>query len=273
LDERVKKLEAKAKPGPQPQGVFAATILPSLMTYLAASTTDKNTTFPLSDAAIAISVASRIRTCEPVPNVYYPRVFMPDPSGSPNSTEIMDTLKELFRIQRQVSAGIKLQLPPSDPSKQGDASKPPTIVDAAGLDYITLSGATGLLDQILSSYTQSQASTGLPGIVAVIQGFQLQQMLVQANTYIVFLEGTAAGGTQRDWKNLFTTIIWGDIIRYSGGAVITFALVDTHSGLKAAKTFRYITTHTSLKKPSCNDAVRFGDNLSVSATPPKGCSK
>jgi hypothetical protein len=64
---------------------------------------------------------------------------------------------------------------------------------------------------------------------------------------VLFLtsETTVAGGSYRTRKNLFTSMFSGDLLSYSGGAAVAFALFNGHAQLVASDT---LTTFTGFGK-------------------------
>ena len=270
-----------------------AAILTALGPYLTASTTDKSGTFSLSDAAIAMSIVHHMHsdcTTNP-PTLIYPRIALPPSGTSSPTTEdaITQLMSSLFAIQRQAAtivqaaedehqktlgaAGSKAAGDHSQGSadqgtggKGGDqASGQGAITKTlAGADYQSLSGATGLLNQILGYYTQPLPGASVPAVASLAQGYQLLHELSKSAgaTYVLFLEGTVGGGTQRIRKNLFTNLFYGDLIRYSGGAVIAYGLLKLDTAvISPANTYRYVTPYTTIMSPRDVEESRVGDNL------------
>jgi hypothetical protein len=131
-----------------------------------------------------------------------------------------------------------------------------------GSDYLSLTGATGLLNQFLATYIQPGTTTGTAALTGVLAGAQLLRKLRQGNTKILFWEGSAAGGTQRDRKNVITNIFTGDLLSYSGGAVLSFGMIDTSTGALTNSSLHSIVvpyTHfdyVSKDKAILHDATR-----------------
>ena len=72
-----------------------------------------------------------------------------------------------------------------------------------------------------------------------MQGAALNDLLAQDSTYILYADVVAAGGTERDRKNIFT-LITGDWISFSGGLIVNVALIHSKdTTLKLADTLRY----------------------------------
>ena len=81
------------------------------------------------------------------------------------------------------------------------------------------------------------------------------------DTYIVFWEASAAGGTQRDRKNLITNVFTGDWISYSGGVVLSFGMIDARTGtLVAPVVHRLMSPYTTIAAPpdSIANPIRHG---------------
>ena len=75
----------------------------------------------------------------------------------------------------------------------------------------------------------------------------------------------AAGGTQSDYKSIFTILLFGDIITYSGGLVVDIALTHAKGNeLLLADTLRYRTRLHWMKHPHSFKEVEptnSGDNM------------
>jgi hypothetical protein len=153
--------------------------------------------------------------------------------------------------------------PATPPAPPNLPVAPPRSVK--GSDYLSITTATGLLNTFLSSYLQPAAATGVSPISGVLTGAQLLRLLLRPNTYIVFWEGSAAGGTQRDRKNLLTNVFTGDLLSYSGGAVLSFGMINAATGdLKQPVVHRVMSKYTRIKSPSKNieNGIRQGADFS-----------
>ena len=145
-----------------------------------------------------------------------------------------NALQTSFTLAYIPSAPAAISVPGATAAAAGSSAALPGVLprSVTGSDYLSLTATTGLIDQFLATYIQPQASTGLSPIGSVLAGAQLLRTLTsnEGETYILFWEGSAAGGTQRDRKNLFTNLVTGDLISYSGGAVVSFGVIEASSG-------------------------------------------
>jgi hypothetical protein len=84
------------------EGVFS-----TLSGVIGASTADKNTTFPISDMAIAASLSCRLTGC--VAEINYPRIAMGEAKGDTDAADenLKQAVRALFRIQRQAAAAAQ----------------------------------------------------------------------------------------------------------------------------------------------------------------------
>jgi hypothetical protein len=135
-----------------------------------------------------------------------------------------------------------------------------------GSDYLALTGATGLVNQFLSTYGLPSSTSPVAPLGGVLAGAQLMTLLNKTNpdTYIVFWEASAAGGTQRDRKNLITNVFTGDWISYSGGVVLSFGMIDARTGtLVAPVVHRLMSPYTTIAAPpdSIANPIRHGSDL------------
>ena len=165
----------------------------------------------------------------------------------------------------QTPQGAQTQNAGAPPSPQLQTQTPAAALAAKtylGSDYLALAGASGLLNSFLSAYTQTATGATVPQIVQLGQALTLLSALVQPNTDILFLEATAAGGTQRISKNLLRNLFWGPAIDYSGGAIVSYGLIDVKSArVSASGVYQVLTPYTTIKAPKKIEGLRDGDNL------------
>jgi hypothetical protein len=138
--------------------------------------------------------------------------------------------------------------------------------------FSTLDGSYNIFLQGLSG---ANAATNQPVLSSILQGYRLRAALASAtnaNPLLgIYVNISAAGGTQQDRKNLFTAVFTGDWIRYSGGVsvnVIVFKIANgttpqtDQSAILYSGLLRYRTPLGHIKKPAKYDgAAEAGDNL------------
>jgi hypothetical protein len=97
--------------------------------------------------------------------------------------------------------------------------------------------------------------------VSLLQGAELERLIQKPDTYILYADVAAAGGTQRDVKNVFT-LLTGDWLSYSGGLIVNVAMIkSSNTSLVFADTLRYRTDFTNyfgispFKSPEQSDLV------------------
>jgi hypothetical protein len=117
----------------------------------------------------------------------------------------------------------------------------------------------------MGSQGGSQGSgTSTSGFTSVLQGAALQRLISRPQTYILYADIVAAGGTQQIRKNIFTFLFTGDWISYSGGLVVNVALTDAFdSSLVFADTLRYRTRFARIGRPRESltvESANAGDN-------------
>jgi hypothetical protein len=71
------------------------------------------------------------------------------------------------------------------------------------------------------------ATTGIPQFSLIVQGDILDTLLKQDQTVVIFEQVLAAGGTTKIPKNLLTSLSVGDLMSYSGGAVVAVAILQS----------------------------------------------
>jgi hypothetical protein len=228
-----------------------------ILQYAAASTTETAGGITISDSAIRMSIAHYLTSgiastdCAQDDNhkvdvtLYYPAVVLQTAAISEARKALGKELDDLFALRGRVAA--KLKPDHSDPKDEINQH---------------FQAVTKAHDDFMASLRNVDSTTGVAGIVPVLQGYALHTVLDASDSYIVYEEAVAGGGTQRNRKNLFTNVFWGDIISYSGGVIINFALLNgKDSSIVLASTLRYRTPFTRIKNPKHSSGDNHGDNL------------
>jgi hypothetical protein len=209
--------------------------------FASASTTNTPTGFGIPDSALALSIANKImEECSSVAKLVYPMIAIPSSVATAGNANLMSEIQFVINLKKAAAKVVS------------------TDTDQAA-NYKEFND---LFDAFLKDLFIKDPATGVPGIATILQGYKLSLLLKQpADTWILYATNIAAGGTQRDRKNLFTNLVWGDIFRYSGGAIANIALIDgTSLELLTSKTYRFMSPPTSIKKTKGAD-VRQGSNF------------
>lgn len=241
-----------------------------VLQYSAASNTETGSNITLSDSAIRLSLAHYFTA--PAPAAATPAT----PAG-----------KKLTRCAED-KVIIQLNYPAlANPAAFIETARKNTAAELDGLLDLKVSVQDGLqkavadkkiaadddlakklvevnksYDQFIAALTASDPNTGVPAIVGILQGRAIFEFLEKDNSYIVYEEAVAGGGTQKNRKNLYTNVISGDLISYSGGAIINLAMVNVKtSKIVLANPVRLRTDFTRIPKPQPDADTRAGDNL------------
>jgi hypothetical protein len=225
-----------------------------ILQYAGASTVENASNFAVSDDAIKMAIVHYLMASDKkagcdraMLSLVYPPVAMQLSASKGALADIAAKLSNLAKAKSEVGGLI------------ASAKKDPN--DPVVLKFQDTNKA---YDQFIASLYTKDSNSGQLGIASVLTGHDLYNLVHTADTYILFEEAVAGGGTQRIRKNLFTNVFWGDLIRYSGGAVVTFALVDgPTSSISIASTLRFRTPNTTMKKSDKSkiSEARAGDNL------------
>jgi hypothetical protein len=145
-------------------------------------------------------------------------------------------------------------------------TKGPTTPE--GLEYTELNT---LFAAFIQKTFAVNATTGVPSFSLIVQGDVLDKLLKREETVVIFSQVLAAGGTMKTRKNLLTSLSVGDLISYSGGAVVAVAILQTRcaaapcSPIAFSDVFRYRTPFGRLHKPTnvahVLDGANFEDKL------------
>ena len=197
-------------------GISTGSDLAALLGAVAASTANNASTFTIQDSTMAVSLAHQFKTINCPTNVIYPPIFGSYANLSTAQAQVLnavDVLNDDRRtIQNQVAFSSntdpkfmlysdlngqydQLLKSVSGSSQQGGAT------GSQGANGNVQNGGTQ--NPASNTQTPGQTASGT-GFASLVQGSMMASLLNDANTYIVYADVVAAGGTQRDIKNAFT---------------------------------------------------------------------
>lgn len=259
--------------------------LGSLITAIAASTSNNASTFTIQDSTMAVSLAHQFERINcPLNLVYYP-LFGAYTNLDAATIKVTTALSELNTVRSYVQGTIL-----HDVCAAPAAAGPASCNASTDPRYLVLADLNSQYDVLLKNFLSapgqgsgggsqgpggggqaaspsggaggaqnatSQAATQSPSTSSyssLLQGAELEDLIKQPTTYILYADVVAAGGTQRDLKNVFT-LLTGDWLSYSGGAIVNVALIkSSDTTLKFSDTLRY---RTGFHPPDLWDALGF----------------
>jgi hypothetical protein len=91
------------------------------------------------------------------------------------------------------------------------------------------------------SLSKSDAVSGIAPLQLIQQAEELIARFSssETDTYLVWAEVTTAGGSYQVRRNLWRSLFWSDGLRYSGGAVVSFAFFDGNANVVLSGIHRY----------------------------------
>jgi hypothetical protein len=269
--------------------------LASLITAVAASTAENASGFAISNTSMAVSLVHQFKrlaasrsSCKNLNVVYFPLfgsfTFLPNAQAAisealagPNQTRRMlqTAMPSPFHdnqspkyllftdLNNSYDALLKSLLPGAPSNNQGAGNNQSAGATPSG-------GPTGSSS---SSSTSGSQSSGSFGSTSLLQGAVLQKLIEQPNTYILYADVAAAGGTQRARKNLFTVLFTGDLLSYSGGVIVNVALLKAcDETTDRAKGARDLFQDLNKSRQPNNNAGNGGNGGNGnSGTPNKSC--
>jgi hypothetical protein len=234
--------------------------LGSLITAIAASTSNSASTFTIPDSTMAVSLMHQFEriNCD-AHLIYYPIFgsYADKSSATDTVRNALQNLNDARRIAQENWNGVPAANSIYDASKNNI--------------YTELNDLNAQYDLLLKNFLGAQgqstgggggggpgSQTGSPaagsqntgsgganptntsaGAVSLLQGAELEELIEKDDTYILYADVVAAGGTQRDIKNVFT-LFTGDWLSYSGGVVVNVALIKSkETRLEFSDTLRY----------------------------------
>ncbi len=280
LNDRLAKQTSKDHKGLKPRTMgLSSTIDPfaDATALLSAIAVSSNTETPgsivIPDSAMAVAVTRELRgraDCS-VKNlkVIYPPLFGRSSSTDFASADIQMDLQRVHDVRDFVIKGVSEQ----NRLWMEAHTNLPTIQNGNPILTTALTEINGMYDSFMNSLLQVNSTTGTAGSAAVIQGFQLANVLAgpaEANgsfthpAYILLASILSAGGTIRDHKTLWTALSSGDKITFSGGAIVIVALWQSNDIAPLySNLLRYRVPFSDVKDPSSTANVTDGDNLGV----------
>jgi hypothetical protein len=217
----------------------------------------------MPDSAFTLSIINQIESKCPKTSggptlLYYP--LAGNSTGKDASSKVVRAALQGPVLLRQE---VQKELFSGDAAKATTDGKYATFAD---INSVYDQWIETLITSVGQNQTQLQATTtnpGMPGITSILQGAELENQLNADNTYLLYADVVAAGGTQKDIKNILTVLFTGDWLHYSGGLVVNVGLVTTKNPtIVFGDTLRYRTDFTTVKKPQLilsSETVDQGD--------------
>lgn len=223
--------------------------LGSLISAIAASTSNTASTFTIPDSTMAVSLMHQFEriNCD-AHLVYYP-IFGSYTEEDSATDSVRRALQNLNDARKTAQANwIGAANTTLAYSALNDLN---TQYDMLLKDFLTMPGQSvgggGGPSASSPGTSQNTGNANAPsnnnsaGAASLLQGAELEELIKKDNTYILYADVVAAGGTQRDIKNVFT-LITGDWLSYSGGVVVNVALIKSkETKLEFSDTLRYRT--------------------------------
>jgi hypothetical protein len=258
--------------------ITSATDLAGLITALSSSTTNTASTFAISDSTMAVSLAhqfKRSKDCK-VALKYYP-LFGSYVNLTTTDPLVQKELAGLNKIRQYLQHTRTYTAPNSvayallaDLNTQYDALIKSISSGGAQGSQAPAAPASGPPSAGPQSGPPSGNQGSGSGLLSLEQGAALNALLAEDATYVLYADVVAAGGTQRDRKNLIT-LITGDWITYSGGVIVNVALVHSKdTELILSDTLRYRTQLAHFSAPKERKQI---ENTNAGENEPSVCSQ
>lgn len=158
-------------------------------------------------------------------NYLWPSLFLTDlckPSTSLN--EVALRLNAVMGARLQAEEAVSRLSVKFRNLKDGDPSIPQTraTLDRAQAQF---DAADSIFRQFSIGSVEANPKTGLTAIGAVQLGFKIREFLKESDTYLVWVRVAASGGSYRVSSGLLPVLLGRDL-KYSGGVVLAYALLD-----------------------------------------------
>ena len=280
-------------------GFFSGSDISGLIGAIAASTSNTASTFTIPDSSMAIALIHQFKRSHCERNhlslTYYPLLGNASSSDDSNATVIhlFDPLNDKrLKIQKYLAARAAPSQQPAargqqnPQNQQNQQNQQNTQADPFFTAFTDLNSQydnilTALTSSINQNQSLSNSSGPIAGITSIVQGSKLEAALAGQSSYILYANIVAAGGIQKDVKNLFTILFSGDLISYSGGVVLNFALIKPDGTIQSATVLRYRVPYTRLhnshetedvESPESNDNIFSLCNDEKRASESKTCA-
>lgn len=239
--------------------------LGALISAIAASATNSASTFSIPDSAMAVSLLHEFKRINCNVNLIYYPLFGAYADLGAATFKVKTALNQLNQIRGIVQEDIVTDTVNgantgsaryailSDLNSQYDALLRPLLSNSNQ----SIGGNNPAQSQSSSGGAQQNngGTSGPVGYTSFVQGAELEELIQRDNTYILYADIVAAGGTQRDLKNIFT-LFTGDWISYSGGLIVNVALIKSKdTTLEFAGTLRYRSKFAGFTKPTQSSLV------------------
>jgi hypothetical protein len=249
--------------------------LAALITALSSSTTNTASTFTIQDSSMAVSLLHQMsedKDCKGFSVIYYP-LFGGYADPTKASERITDALVNVNKLRNYIQLNVPFSsnndpryLSFADLNTQYDQLIKSVLPSGSSSTAQGSPSQTGGPTSNSGPASTSPSAGGGQMSISLVQGAELNDLLENDDTYVLYADIVAAGGTQRDRKNVIT-LVTGDWISYSGGLIVNVALVNSKTAqLLFADTLRYRTANQHLSKPAESayiEHAKAGDNDGV----------
>jgi hypothetical protein len=219
-EEKEKKVAEKMLPVPTDILVAGTTVLKSFVDIASLFRTDtdiKGNKIDIVDEALVSEIA---RTLQPEVTIIYPPFIniVPD--------KLLSAIFELSKLKEEADRKIAIW------------SKGEQFQDKVA----QLKNLNGQYEKVLTSLVGVDEKTGISRLEKLIKGEILSTELDKNGTDILYLKVVAGGGNNKATRNL----LWSRFF-HSGGAIITYFLLNKDGVIKASKTFYNTTGYKQFK--------------------------
>lgn len=275
-----------------------ADITNAVVAAAVSSTSETSFSFTIQDPTVAIVLMNHLRTRgSPVcKSAYYAGVYAVDEANKPQFhgveiSSVSDQLNALAGLRIGALSAIMTAGEGNTTALRNAAGCAPLPSGTSALSVggtplysfaaqdpcvTAFNNLDGSYNAFLQTLSTPNSTTGAPALSSILQGFRLRALFASATVKQpmlgIYVNISAAGGTQQDRKNLITAVFTGDWIRYSGGVSVNVIVFQIANGATAkndksevllSDLIRYRTPLGSVKKPNGYDhAAEAGDNLS-----------
>ena len=104
-----------------------------------------------------------------------------------------------------------------------------------------------LVASLLGTLLKTEQAAGSTLLGTLLTAENILEQLKKKEGYLLALKPVSAGGSYRIRRNLFTTLFTGACLSYSGGAIVSFILLDWDSRIVESRTLQYMNGFSKFK--------------------------
>ncbi len=194
----------------------------------------------ITEPAIVVELARCLRQHKGI-SFYWPGLGLSHDSvlATSSAPPFLEDVQRAMGRRDQATAGIH-NLAVAIGKLDKEAAELPAARFALDRAHELFDSADSVLRRLTTSLSKADAETGVTPLQLLQRAHDVRNQIITADgkVYFLYVRLEAAGGSYRIRRNLFRTLFWKDGLSFSGGAVVSYALLETNGEFVSSANLR-----------------------------------